>query len=445
MFGRRHSVTRRGFFRAAATAGVAATAVSILPGCTNSSSGGEESSNPVVVEEGSGTQVMGEDGAFAYEELEFEQVGEWSLPLGNVLLPGEGIWLPVTTAGASATPMVKASAFSIATGDLFEVVAEPITRNAPNTVIYDVRCSDSTYAWVELDTLKRSWSLYAASFAGGALTATPSLLWEADSEWDPPRFAVSGNRVVWQVMPSLSGSSTAEHSFCYLWKAGAHEATAVVESPGRFATAPAVSGTTLTLAPRVRANEGQFYGITAYSLADDCATVIDRLVMPEGVSPFHAVRMGNSFAFSVEANYSYGGLLGSMGTYIGTSEGDFTTVPLEPFANVCGTGDCLVVKSRASYYVVDMKNDRYAFLGCVDRSLDYGEYPARVGETDTFVTFATVKDQDTGYPSAVTVRAFNLRNSTVVSKDQDEDEEKDAADAADDASEDSEDDDYLYA
>lgn len=411
-------------------AGVAATTVTILPGCTNSSSD-EAESDPVVVEEDSATQVMGEDGAFDYEELEFEQRGEWSLPLGNVLLPGEGTWLPVTTAGSSAVPMVKASAFSVETGELVEVVGEPISRPAANIVVYDVRCSDSTYAWVELNTLSRAWSLYAAAFAGGALTATPSLLWEADAEWDPPRFAVAGNRVVWQVMPSLSGSSTGEHSFCYLWKAGASEATAVVESPGRFATAPAISGSTLTLAPRVRANEGQYYGITAYSLTDDCATIIDRLVMPEGVSPFHAVRMGDVFAFSVEADYSYGGLLGSMGTYIGTSTGGFVTVPLEPFANVSGTGDLLVVKSRASYYVVDLRKGSYTFLSCVDRSLDYGEYPARVGDTSTFVTFATVKDQDTGYPSAVTVRAFDLTHASVVQHDEEEGSDEEGSDGGD--------------
>lgn len=379
-----------------------------------------------MVEQDAATQVMGEDGAFEYDDVEFEQIGEWTLPLGNVVLPGEGTWLPVTSAGTSATPMVKASAFSIATGDLVEVVREPITPKATNTVIYDVGCSDETYAWVELNTLTRAWTLYAASFSNGALTATPSKLWEADAEWDPPRFAVAGRRVVWQVMPSLSGNSTSQHSFCYLWKAGASEAAAVVESPGRFATAPAVSGSTLTLTPRVRADEGQYYGITAYNLNDDCATIVDRLVMPEGVSPFHAVRMGNVFAFSVEADYSYGGLLGSMGTYIGTSsDTSFITVPLEPFANVSGTGERLVVKSRASYYVVDIKNEKYTFLSCVDRSLDYGEYPARVGETNTFVTFATVKNQDTGYPDSVKVRAFNLAKATKVPEEKEEGEEGD--------------------
>ena len=369
---RLHNLTRRGFFRTTAAAGAAAAAVQVLAGCSHPA----EETVP---------------------------------PLGNVLHEGEGTWLPVTTAGASAMPMVKCSAFSLSTGELTEVVAEPITPNSPNVVIYDARCSDSAYAWVELDTLTKNWSLYAASFANGTLSGSPNTLWQGDADWDPPRFAVTGNKVIWQVMPSLSGNKTSEMSHCYLWKTGAANATDVVESLGRFATSPSVSGNTVTLSPRVRNEEGTFYGITAYSLADDLETIVDRLVMPENVRPFHAVRMGDVFALSVEASYGYGGLLGSMGTYIGTAEGDFASVPLEPFANIAGSKNGLfVVKSRASYYVVDIKNHGYTFLGAADRCVDYGEYPARVGETDTFVTFATIKNPDTGYPASVLVRAFAL-------------------------------------
>ena len=46
----------------------------------------------------------------------------------------------------------------------------------------------------------------------------------------------------------------------------------------------------------------------------------------------------------------------------------------------------------------------------MDRAVDYGEYPARCGECDLFVTFATVKDADTGYPASVTVRTFRLNS-----------------------------------
>ena len=159
---------------------------------------------------------------------------------------------------------------------------------------------------------------------------------------------------------------------------------------------------------RVRNSEGLYYGVTCYSLADDLQTVVDQLVMPESVRPFHAVRMGDVFALSVEASYGSGGLLGGMGTYIGTASGDFITVPLEPYANICGSKNKMVIKSRSSYYVVDTQKRSYSFLSALDRSVDYGEYPARVGETDTFVTYATIKNADTGYPAYVTVRAYQM-------------------------------------
>lgn len=401
------NVTRRGFFRTAAATGVVAATIPVLGGCKNPV---EDviPSDPVIVEEDAATTILGEDGAYTYIEREFESKGEWQLPLGNVPHEGEGTWLPVTTAGASAMPMVKCSALSLESGELTEVVANPITPNSPNVVIYDARCSDSAYAWVELDTLTKAWSLYAASFSNGALSGAPNTLWQGDADWDPPRFAVTGNKVIWQVMPSLNGNKTSEMSHCYLWRTGASDATDVVESLGRFATAPSVSNGTVTLTPRVRNEEGTYYGITAYSLSDDLSTIVDRLVMPENVRPFHAVRMGDVFALSVEASYGYGGLLGSMGTYIGTAEGNFASVPLEPFANVAGKDGLFVVKSRASYYVVDTKQQGYTFLSAANRCVDYGEYPARVGETDTFVTFSTIKDVDTGYPASVLVRAFAL-------------------------------------
>ncbi|MBQ6522443.1 MAG: hypothetical protein IJI15_06430, partial [Atopobiaceae bacterium] len=87
--------------------------------------------------------------------------------------------------------------------------------------------------------------------------------------------------------------------------------------------------------------------------------------------------------------------------------GKFVCVWREPAVGACGSGDTFFVKSRASYYTVNMRTRTYGFLPAIDRSVDYGEFPARAGEIgDTFVTFATVKDEKTGYPSKVIVRTF---------------------------------------
>lgn len=396
-------LTRRSFFKATAAGTAAAAAVGILAGCTHAS---EETtdSDPVVVDADSAVSVTD---AFESVSTTLEAASTWTIPLGSVLRPAEGSWIPVTTAGSSATPMVKGSSLSLASGTISEVVSAPV-GGAAMMVIYDVRCSDAAYAWVELDLATRDWTLYAAAFSGGTLTGETSTLWQGTSDYDPAPFAVSGSSVVWQVQPAASGTKTAEHSFCYLWHLGDASAQSVVESPGRFATRPEVSGDAVVLAPRVRASEGVYYGVTAYSLSDDLATKLDQLVMPVTVKPFRATRVGERFCVSVEANYGSGGLLGQMGTYLGTSAGGFARVALEPSECCCGKGDVFVIKSSSSYLVVDLANQTYASLPAADRVVDYGEFPARAGDCDLFVSFSTVKDASTGYPASVTVRTFQL-------------------------------------
>lgn len=397
-----HSITRRGLFKGLALAGATAAVVGVLPGCTHTDE--DSASEPVVADEDSGTSILD---SYTEADLPLSEGETWSLPLGCVLRVGEGTYVPVIRAGASASPMVRACALSTQDGQLSEVVAKPLGEGT-NVVIYDVKCSDSVYAWVELDLLTHGWSLYASDFSNGALSGSTTTLWQADANYDPPLFSCTGDRVIWQVMPATAGEKTSEASYCYLWHRGDANAEAVVESPGRFATAPAVSGGTVTLTPRVRADEGTFYGITAYSLDNDMAQTVDQLVMPETVRPFHAVRINNRFVFSVEASYSSGGLLAGMGTYIGTGSGPYIVLSREPAAEVAGKGDVLLIKSRASYFVVDTSASTYSILSAANRCIDYGEYPAREGETDTFVTFAAVKDADTGYPASVTVRTFGL-------------------------------------
>lgn len=395
-------LTRRGFIKTAALGSAAAAAVSVLSGCSHASD--EEASDPVVVDEDSAEDILS-----TFEEVECPLVVEnaWELPLGNVLHPADGTWIPVTTAGSSATPMVKASVLSLASGQLAEVVSAPFQEGATK-VIYDARCSDYVYAWIELDLATRDWALYAAPFSAGALSGDVRTLWEADANYDPAPFAVSERSVIWQVQPSTSGSKTTESSRCYLWHSGDSEAQAVVESSGRFATSPTISGDAVVLTPRVRADEGVYYGVTAYSLSDDLATRLDQLVMPQSVRPFRATRVGDRFLVSVEASYGSGGLLGQMGTYIGTADSGFFRLNREPSEGGCGNGDVIVIKGTASYFVIDLANRQYSTLLATDRSVDYGEYPARAGNCDLFVSFSTVKDADSGYPASVSVRTFRL-------------------------------------
>ena len=115
-------------------------------------------------------------------------------------------------------------------------------------------------------------------------------------------------------MPDTSGSHTMEYSHAYLWRLGDDAGVEIYESPGRFACAPNVSAGVLTLAPRIKPDEGVYYGLVALDMDRDMEQV-DRQELPVSVRPFLATRIGDNFAFSIEANYGYGGLLGTMGYY----------------------------------------------------------------------------------------------------------------------------------
>lgn len=403
----RASITRRGLLRGVGAVGATAAIASVLSGCQSS----EEAGSPVMVDSSAADFVIDpntNESKYTSSDVALNPVHTWNIALGSVLLPMSGsTWAPMTTAGASATPMVKGSALSITSGAVTEVVPEPRTSPADNVVIYDVRCSDSVYAWVELNLLTRAWRLYGARFSDGEITGSTTTLWEAGSDYDPPRFAVADSRVIWLVMPSSKGGRSSESSFCYQWEAGDSDARAVLESPGRFATDPTVSGGTLTLTPRVNSEQGVYYGITSYSLSN-LSQQTDQLVLPTTVKPMCAVRIGDKFAFSIEANYNSGGLLGTMGTYIGGSDGHFVALAREPFAEVSGKDGLYFIKSSTSYFVVNTKDRSYQVLTAENRSVDYGEYPASVGECSLFTTFATVKHESTGQPTSVTVRVFQV-------------------------------------
>ena len=404
------NISRRSFLRGTAATAAGAAAISVLSSCGKPA---ESTASPVIVDSGTATYVVGSgDIQGSYEEAadgrgtaSLAEAGSWSLPLGCVLRPSEGAWKPYVVPSATPSAMTSAGAFSVSSGT--NNVLVDVSRTGGNFVIYDAQCSDSVFAWSELDTVTHDWRLFAAPLSDGSL-GTVTTLWKSDSNYDPPLMCCSGSSVIWLVMPSTSGDATSEDSSCYLWKAGASSADEVVRSSGRFACAPTVSDGNVTLVPRVRTSDGRCYGITAYSLDSDLSSQVDQLVLPSSVAPMCATYMDGKFVFSIEANYGTGGLLGNMGTYIGSGDGTFIALPREPAAVVAGKGGVYLIKTRASHLIVDTNAQTYATLSAPNRTLDYGDYPASMGTTSTFVAFATVKDEETGYPSSVQVRAWSL-------------------------------------
>ena len=163
----------------------------------------------------------------------------------------------------------------------------------------------------------------------------------------------------------------------------------------------------LTISPRVHNDEGVYYGMTAIDLTDGNNTKRAQLVLPSSVSPFEAVYMGDTFVFSIEATYSGVGSLGNMGTYIGSEGGPYLFLSREPLACTAGRKNKYLVKVQASHFLIDTSAKTYGSLLSPDRALEYGDYPATAGKSNSFLTYATVRNSQ-GIPETVTARLFSL-------------------------------------
>lgn len=403
LFGR-DGISRRRFLAGSAAATAVTAASLALSGCGEGKEVKDTSGQPQVVDDAS--QIIDVLDEYKDADLSIAQSGEWSLPLGTLLFHCEGSWSAAMMTPESAASPNSIGVLSLANGSLLTLIGSPTLGRAYS--FFDVRSASGVFSWVEIEYATLSWTLLARSFADGSLSGDAVELDHGDSDWEPPCFTCTGSSVIWQKMPSTSGSKTSEKSHCYRWSVGDGSSSEEIwESLGRFATSPRVSEGVLTIVPRVLNDEGTYYGMTAVDLSSPKFTKLDQLVLPAGVRPFEAVYMGDSFAFSIEASYDGVGSLGNMGTFIGREGGSYAYLSREPAACVAGKGTRYLMKTRASHCLIDTAEQTYALLACPDRALDYGDYPASEGVTDTFVTYAAVKD-DQGIPSSVTARAFTL-------------------------------------
>ena len=90
------NISRRGFLRGTAATAAGAAAISVLSSCKGSDTTDEN--DPIVVESGTATYVLGSgDIEGKYQEASegtgtasLAEAGSWNLPLGCVLRPSEG-------------------------------------------------------------------------------------------------------------------------------------------------------------------------------------------------------------------------------------------------------------------------------------------------------------------------------------------------------------------
>ncbi len=410
-------LTRREF--AAAAAATAASALAARAALADEQGDGEASASSLDADDSSAQSGESADQTYdnaidvlkTYEDetatLTYEPLATFELPLGCVVSSDCDTRAAVLQANDSARPLTLIGCLDYSLGNYSIVLDHPLAGDgyAPS----ECHLTERVIAWVETNNATDEWVFYAAPFDGSPLSTNEDVvqLGSGDADWLPPQFAVWENRVVWQVMPDPNGPHVTESSRAYVWRRGSDSGTLVYTSPGRFACAPSISEGVLTIAPRVNADQGVYYGLTAIDLDDDNRQ-LDQLVLPMSVRPFLATHIGDDFAFSIEANYGYGGLLGAMGYLIGPSEGPFLNIVREPSAQIGFVGGLYLVRSQLIYFVVDVRAKRYGRISSVSNCVDYGDYPASSGTSQLFVTYATVKDESSGIPSKVLVRLFSL-------------------------------------
>ena len=275
------SLSRRSFAIGSAAAAGAGMAAIALTSCSSSENHTQTGEPQVVTDSSLIISVL--DGDYEYTDATLTPSATWTLPLGTLLFhAGNAAWSAAMLTPESAAHINTLGALSLSSGNLV-TVKEDATQGSPYTY-FDVRCSDSVFAWIEINYTDRSWALFGQQFADGSLAGDPVKLDEGDENWEPPRITVHGDSVIWQRMPLSTGSSAGEDSHCYIWSVGADEGIEVWTSHGRFATTPRVSGNVLTITPRVREDEGTYYGLTALDLTSKDYDQVDQLVMPSPVA-----------------------------------------------------------------------------------------------------------------------------------------------------------------
>ena len=400
------SFSRRALVGSSALVGATA-ALSSLTGCGKDDEELQPSTGePQVIEDAS--LYLSVPDEFEGKDNPYKPSYVWELPVGSVPVYSEGAYAVVFRAGEAVGAAVSLSLMSLSSGNMVSMLKQ--ATSGSNFELHDARCSDTLLVWIEIDYVTRNWKLLAQPIYNAQTDGDAVVIDEGDKDFDPPLMAVYGDTVIWNHMPNPYGERSSETSYCYLYKRGsaADKHSVVWESVGRFATAPTVSDGYLTITPRVRQEEGTYYGLTAIDLSSDNYAQVDQLVLPSGIRPFSAAYWNARFAFSVEASYGYGGLFGSMGSYIGREGETYLVMPYEPAAPICGWKNKYIVKVRSSHYVVDVDDESYCVIACPDRSLNWGDYPASVSEGSRFVTYAACRDLSTGQPANVQVRVFDL-------------------------------------
>ncbi|MBP5313878.1 MAG: Tat pathway signal protein, partial [Eggerthellaceae bacterium] len=266
--------------------------------------------------------------------------------------------------------------------------------------IYDVRANSNGIIWTESNILNENWRVYCAVYNSLQETiSNPKLLDEGNADWEVPFIAAIGDYAYWQLRPKVSGNASFDNSL--LKRAIFRDVgltpnvQIVLQSAGRFATAPYPLADALVVTPRA-ALDTVNYQLTY--LDGRSASVMDTMVLPNSMRPFEAGYGKTGFMFSFDAIYNYGRGLAGLGTYIpedAVRSGNYSEAPWFRFGRVpsaapCWCGNTLVVKSVTNIACISLTKRNYCVLDIPSGTDDYGEYVASTGMGSSLVTFAQV-------------------------------------------------------
>ena len=290
------------------------------------------------------------------------------------------------------SPLAQIGLLRLGNGNLTKVRKKAV-GSKDRFEIYDVRASSQAMIWTEANVLDGKWRIYCATLSGDS-AGDAQLLEEGDATYETPTLAIAGNRAFWQVLPKAPNSAGLPSRLMGV-TAGRNDATCVFESARRMGTPPYSGDGVIAISPRLD-RASVYYQLTAIDA--QTGDVVDRLTMPQSMSPLEAGWGATGFMFSLPDIYDNGTAISNLGTYtprVKPENGNYGASQWFGFARTPSAApawcnDLLVVKSSYSVCGVDLNAGNY-FAIDVDNGADtYGDYLATSGAHPAFLTYANI-------------------------------------------------------
>jgi hypothetical protein len=408
------AVSRRGFIGAAAGLVGAAVATSALAGCSTTSAASDtasdadsSSSSKTAVQDSDLTALsVASNQVFTTEDCTFTEdadacmtlAAQVTLPFGSTVTSSDSDVACVMLPGDTGDPLVQVAIMSLGNGT-YTVVLPKAQNPSKAYQIYDARANSNGVVWLEADILSDTWCIYTARLTNNGLGDIQMVAQEG-SDWDMPTLAIAGNYAFWQMLPSKDGNTPTADSVLMRAKLGEDidDAQGVYFSEGRFACAPATSGDSIIITPRMNVSSTQ-YKLVCLDAASVEAT--ETLALPTSMKPSCIGYGETGFSFGFDAIYESGGGIANLGTYTpavkSADSSNYTDAnctwfrfPRTPVCAPAWCGKYFIVKSSTVVAGIDVTSKTYFTIESEGNGESYGEYLASFGQVDRVVTFANL-------------------------------------------------------